>query len=73
MVEEAPGGAVEDGQILPDSEGRLHRHFGVTLAGAAYLLRPDQHVCARWLTLSADRLQLALDRALGHEPRSLEP
>ena len=32
--------------------------------GAAYLLRPDQHVCARWLALDADRLQTALATAL---------
>jgi 3-(3-hydroxy-phenyl)propionate hydroxylase len=32
--------------------------------GAAYLLRPDQHVCARWLALDAERLQTALATAL---------
>jgi len=63
-------GAVEADQILPDSEGRLRQHFGVTVDGAAYLLRPDQHVCARWLTLSADRLEAALNAALGHSNRS---
>ncbi len=33
-------------------------------AGAAYLLRPDQHICARWLELDAGRLEAALERAL---------
>ncbi len=33
---------------------------------AAYLFRPDQHVCARWLTLDATRLAAALLRATGH-------
>jgi 3-(3-hydroxy-phenyl)propionate hydroxylase len=28
------------------------------------LLRPDQHICARWLTLDAARLQAALAKAL---------
>ena len=28
------------------------------------LLRPDQHICARWLTLDATRLQAALHIAL---------
>jgi 3-(3-hydroxy-phenyl)propionate hydroxylase len=32
--------------------------------GGAYLLRPDQHVCARWITLDATRLQAALTNAL---------
>lgn len=35
-------------------------HLGVPAGGAAYLLRPDQHACARWLTLDASRLQAAL-------------
>ncbi len=37
-----------------------------TGACAAYLFRPDQHVCARWLTLDAPRLATALLRATGH-------
>lgn len=44
-----------------DSEGRLRRRYGITAGGAAYLLRPDQHICARWVTLDAPRLQSALD------------
>jgi 3-(3-hydroxy-phenyl)propionate hydroxylase len=33
--------------------------------GTTYLLRPDQHVLARWRSLDSARLQTALDRALG--------
>jgi 3-(3-hydroxy-phenyl)propionate hydroxylase len=51
-------------QTLPDADGHLRQRYGVTSSGAAYLLRPDQHVCARWLTLDAAGLQAALDRAL---------
>ena len=40
--------------------------YGATATPAAYLFRPDQHVCARWLTLDATRLQSALQRAAGH-------
>ena len=51
-------------QTLADGEGRLALRYGVPAPGAAYLLRPDQHVCARWLTLDAQRLQTALHTAL---------
>ena len=43
---------------------RTRRRYGVQASGAGYLLRPDQHVCARWLTLDATRLQAALDTVL---------
>ena len=33
--------------------------------GAAYLVRPDQHVCARWIAPAPDRLDAALRAALG--------
>lgn len=49
---------------LADRDGHLRERYGVRASGAAYLLRPDQHVCARWLTLDATRLQAALDTAL---------
>jgi 3-(3-hydroxy-phenyl)propionate hydroxylase len=55
---------------LADADGHFRRRYGVQAGGAAYLLRPDQHVCARWLTLDATRLQAALDTAL---PQQGEP
>jgi 3-(3-hydroxy-phenyl)propionate hydroxylase len=51
-------------QTLADAQGQLRLRYGVPASGAAYLLRPDQHVCARWLTLDAERLQAALHTAL---------
>ena len=51
-------------QTLADADGRVRQRYGVMVSGAAYLLRPDQHVCARWLTLDATRLQAALNTAL---------
>ena len=39
--------------------------LGLRGGAAALLLRPDQHVCARWLAVSAERLDSALARALG--------
>ena len=49
---------------LVDADGHVRQRYGVPAGGGAYLLRPDQHVCARWLTLDAVRLQSALNQAL---------
>jgi 3-(3-hydroxy-phenyl)propionate hydroxylase len=51
-------------KTLPDADGHVRQRYGVPANGAAYLLRPDQHICARWLTLDATRLQAALTTAL---------
>lgn len=51
-------------QVLPDADGHCRERYGVPASGGAYLLRPDQHVCARWLTLDAMRLRAALQTAL---------
>ena len=50
--------------VLYDSEGCCRTRYGVMANGAAYLLRPDQHVCARWMALDANRLQAAFKAAL---------
>ena len=49
---------------LADADGHFRERYGVHAHGAGYLLRPDQHVCARWLTLDATRLQSALKTAM---------
>ena len=51
-------------QTLADADGHFRQRYGVRADGGAYLLRPDQHVCGRWVTLDAVRLQAALDTAL---------
>ncbi len=55
-------------QYLPDANGHLRERYGIPVnegaMGGAYLLRPDQHICARWITLDASRLQAALTNAL---------
>ena len=48
-------------QTLRDPLGQVQQRYGVQQAGSAYLLRPDQHVCARWLQLDATRLQATFD------------
>lgn len=53
-------------QTLADADGHFRARYGIRSAGAAYLLRPDQHVCARWMTLDGHRLQAALNAALPH-------
>jgi 3-(3-hydroxy-phenyl)propionate hydroxylase len=60
-----PARAVEGAdQTLADPAGRVRARYGVTASGAAYLLRPDQHVCGRWLALDAARLQSAFAQLL---------
>jgi len=49
---------------IADADGHLRAVYGMDTGGAAYLLRPDQHVCARWLTLDATRLSAAFAQAL---------
>lgn len=50
--------------VLDDTDGRCRSRYGVMANGAAYLLRPDQHVCARWMALDSNRLQAAFKAAL---------
>lgn len=55
-------------RTLADADGRCRARHGVSADGAAYLLRPDQHVCARWRRLDAPRLHRALHAALPEGP-----
>jgi 3-(3-hydroxy-phenyl)propionate hydroxylase len=48
---------------LSDRDGLVARRYDLQ-DGSAVLLRPDQHVCARWRQPQADALRQALKRAL---------
>jgi 3-(3-hydroxy-phenyl)propionate hydroxylase len=51
------------GDDLLDEEGKFTQRFDAT-PGATYLVRPDQHLCARWRSFDAAALMRARDRAL---------
>jgi 3-(3-hydroxy-phenyl)propionate hydroxylase len=50
--------------VLVDAQGWMAKRYDAQ-PGTTYLLRPDQHVLARWRSLDSARLQTALARALG--------
>jgi 3-(3-hydroxy-phenyl)propionate hydroxylase len=51
------------GHDLLDSDGMLARRYDAR-PGTTYLIRPDQHVAARWRGFDADKINAALRRAL---------
>ena len=57
-----PARRANDGSVLFDMEGLVAQRYG---AGNVYLLRPDQHVAARFREPSAGDLVAALERATG--------
>lgn len=57
-----PGSLVVAGDLI-DSEGLVSRRCDAR-PGTVYLIRPDQHVAARWRRFDATALQAALARAL---------
>ncbi len=56
----------EPGDAHHDHQGLFQRRFDAR-PGSAWLLRPDQHVCARWRVLDATKLRAALARAQARE------
>ena len=48
-----------------DSQDRLSQRYDA-LPGSCYLIRPDQHLCARWRHLDGQAVQAALHKACGH-------
>lgn len=58
-----PAGLPASAAVLRDAEGLAAQRYGAQ-EGAFYLIRPDQHVCARWRRADAARVEAALKRAL---------
>ncbi|WP_233866338.1 FAD-dependent oxidoreductase [Paraburkholderia adhaesiva] len=58
-----PAGLPETAVILRDVRGLAARRYGAE-DGAFYLIRPDQHVCARFKRFDAARVEAALKRTL---------
>jgi 3-(3-hydroxy-phenyl)propionate hydroxylase len=52
---------------IPDPDRRIATRYAA-IPGSAYLVRPDQHVCARWLRVTAESVSEALGLALGDAP-----
>jgi 3-(3-hydroxy-phenyl)propionate hydroxylase len=50
--------------VIEDIDGLAAERFDAR-AGTVYLVRPDQHVCARWRDFDATRIAQSLRRAMG--------
>jgi 3-(3-hydroxy-phenyl)propionate hydroxylase len=62
LVVNKPGAAPQGIRVLEDRAGRFAERFDAQ-EGTAYLIRPDQHVAARWRALDPDKVAAALARA----------
>ena len=60
-----PESAPSDGLGLVDTEGLVQQRYE-GLPGTTYLIRPDQHVAARWRTWSPEAVRQALRQATGN-------
>ena len=62
--------------VFEDSEGLFAARYDAQ-PGSYYLLRPDQHLCARWRAFDAQAVRAALARASGsalaHAAPTMEP
>lgn len=64
VVPQAAGDEPADCRVIEDSDGLIRQRYDGA-AGTAYLLRPDQHVAARWRAPKVAEIHEALLRAQG--------
>ena len=62
LISPTAGAAPAGTTVLVDAQGLAARRFDAR-PGTAYLLRPDQHVAARWRSLDAAAVRAAVARA----------
>ncbi|MDF3836040.1 FAD-dependent oxidoreductase [Cupriavidus basilensis] len=62
-----PAPAWPGAAVLRDAEGLAAQRYDAQ-PGTFYLIRPDQHVCARWRQVDAAAVEKALERATGKAP-----
>jgi 3-(3-hydroxy-phenyl)propionate hydroxylase len=65
LVSPKAGVAPEGLRVFVDSKNRFAERFDAQ-PGTTYLIRPDQHVAARWRAFDATALKSALARATGN-------
>jgi 3-(3-hydroxy-phenyl)propionate hydroxylase len=61
-VVQVGGGPVPEVTVIDDAEGLVARRYDAR-HGTVYLLRPDQHVAARWREFDAGRVRAAIAHA----------
>ena len=69
LVTKQPGTAPAGCTLVVDHQGLAAQRFDA-LPGTAYLLRPDQHVAARWRSLADGVVSAALARATANDLES---
>ena len=58
-------GIVLGGPVVQDVKGLIAKRYDAR-NGTTFLLRPDQHIAARWRDLNISKIQAALTRATGN-------
>jgi 3-(3-hydroxy-phenyl)propionate hydroxylase len=62
IVVSAQAGELPGVRVLHDVKGLVAKRYDAR-PGSAHLLRPDQHVCARWRAVDTAKVRAAVDRA----------